>query len=237
MKTYGYGCIDPHFLDLSTSWRWVVNFTPRPLYPQGKGPRYPLDRRLGGPQSRSGRFGEVKILTPTGIRTPTPRSSYTLVLTSLMTCNMNKDCLMLLPLFVIRTMVNYPLRHGSLLGRRYVYICSPFLTSELSGRGGKFLATAAYPPGAETPLVVRLWFGLVPWVGRSSIAERVLSPCRAVFLKFSATVDHYSSGRLRPGRRSCRNIPLNCKRAFFCEWVKHCSWTFHKSCVMFINSK
>jgi hypothetical protein len=28
--------------------------------PQGKSPRYPLDRRLGGPQSRSGRGGEEK---------------------------------------------------------------------------------------------------------------------------------------------------------------------------------
>jgi hypothetical protein len=33
----------------------VVSFTPGPLYPQGKSPSYPLDRRLGGPQSRSGR--------------------------------------------------------------------------------------------------------------------------------------------------------------------------------------
>jgi hypothetical protein len=33
------------------------------LYPQGKGPWYPLDRRLGGPQSRSGRGGEEKILS------------------------------------------------------------------------------------------------------------------------------------------------------------------------------
>jgi hypothetical protein len=50
----------------------VFNFTPRPLYHRGKRPRYPLDRRLGGPQSRSGRFGEEKILDPTGTRTPTP---------------------------------------------------------------------------------------------------------------------------------------------------------------------
>jgi hypothetical protein len=28
---------------------------PAALYPRGKDPRYPLDRRLGGPQSRSGR--------------------------------------------------------------------------------------------------------------------------------------------------------------------------------------
>jgi hypothetical protein len=30
---------------------------PAALYPQGKDPRYPLDRRLGGPQSRSGHRG------------------------------------------------------------------------------------------------------------------------------------------------------------------------------------
>jgi hypothetical protein len=32
---------------------------PATLYP-GKDPRYPLDRKLGGPQSRSGRGGEEK---------------------------------------------------------------------------------------------------------------------------------------------------------------------------------
>jgi hypothetical protein len=31
---------------------------------QGKNPRYPLDRRLGGPQSRSGRCGLEKNLLP-----------------------------------------------------------------------------------------------------------------------------------------------------------------------------
>jgi hypothetical protein len=34
-----------------------------PLYPQGKSPWYPLDRRLGWPQSRSGRGGEEKKFT------------------------------------------------------------------------------------------------------------------------------------------------------------------------------
>jgi hypothetical protein len=46
--------------DLDIRWRWVVIFTPRPLYPQGKVPWYPLDRRLGGPQSRSGGGDEEK---------------------------------------------------------------------------------------------------------------------------------------------------------------------------------
>jgi hypothetical protein len=48
-----------------TSWRWVVSFTPLPLYP-----RYPFYRMLGGPQSQSGRYGEVKMFVPTGTRTP-----------------------------------------------------------------------------------------------------------------------------------------------------------------------
>jgi len=36
----------------------VVSFTPRPLYAQAKSPWYPLDRRLGGAQSRAGSGGE-----------------------------------------------------------------------------------------------------------------------------------------------------------------------------------
>jgi len=45
---------------LGTRWRWVVSFTPRPLYPQGKTPCYTLNRRLGGPQSRSIEYSELK---------------------------------------------------------------------------------------------------------------------------------------------------------------------------------
>jgi hypothetical protein len=44
METSGKsGCIAVRTLDLGTSWRWVVNFTPRPLHPRGRSPRYPLD--------------------------------------------------------------------------------------------------------------------------------------------------------------------------------------------------
>jgi hypothetical protein len=71
------GCIDPYFLDLGTSWRWVVSFTPRPLYPRGKSSQYPLDMRMGGPQSRSGQREDEKNLDPTGTRIPTPWSSST----------------------------------------------------------------------------------------------------------------------------------------------------------------
>jgi hypothetical protein len=39
MKAYwGSGCIDPHFHDLGTSWKWVVSFIPRPLYPRERAP-------------------------------------------------------------------------------------------------------------------------------------------------------------------------------------------------------
>jgi hypothetical protein len=54
------GCIVTRITDLSTRWRCVVSFTPRPFYPQGKSPWYPLERRVGRPQSRSGRGGEEK---------------------------------------------------------------------------------------------------------------------------------------------------------------------------------
>jgi hypothetical protein len=42
---------------------------PAALLP-GKQPRYPLDRRLGGPQSWSGRGGEEKTSLTTGSRNP-----------------------------------------------------------------------------------------------------------------------------------------------------------------------
>jgi hypothetical protein len=42
----------------------VVSFTLRQLYLQGKSPWYPLDRRLGGIQSRSGSGGEEKNAQP-----------------------------------------------------------------------------------------------------------------------------------------------------------------------------
>ena len=51
------------FHDHGTRSGWGVSVTPRPLFTPGK-TRYPLYRRLGGPQ---GRFGQVwKILPPQG---------------------------------------------------------------------------------------------------------------------------------------------------------------------------
>jgi hypothetical protein len=60
----GSGGIAPRIFDLITRWRRVVSFTPRPLYPHGKNPWNPFDRRLGEPQSRSGHGGEEKNSQP-----------------------------------------------------------------------------------------------------------------------------------------------------------------------------
>jgi hypothetical protein len=51
----------------------VVSFTSRPLYPQRKSPWHPLDRSLGGLQSRSEHGGEEKnSQPPTGIEPQNP---------------------------------------------------------------------------------------------------------------------------------------------------------------------
>jgi hypothetical protein len=56
MKAYlRSGDVAPVISNLGTRWKWVVSFTPRPLYP-----RCPLDRWLGWSHSRSGRNGEEK---------------------------------------------------------------------------------------------------------------------------------------------------------------------------------
>jgi hypothetical protein len=56
---------------IGNKWRRVVSFTPWLLYPHGKCPWYPLDRRLGGLQNRSGCGGEEKSFpAPAGTRTP-----------------------------------------------------------------------------------------------------------------------------------------------------------------------
>jgi hypothetical protein len=51
-------------LDLGTSWRGAISFTPRPLYPSGKSHRFPLHMMLDGTQSRHERCGEKKNLLP-----------------------------------------------------------------------------------------------------------------------------------------------------------------------------
>jgi hypothetical protein len=54
----------PRIRDLGTRLRFVISFTPRSLYPQGKSLWYTLHRRLGGPQSRSRHGGKEKNSQP-----------------------------------------------------------------------------------------------------------------------------------------------------------------------------
>jgi hypothetical protein len=56
-------------VELHHSWEVSVHFLVPAPSPPGKEPWYPLDRGLGGPQSRSGCCGEEKNLVPAGNRT------------------------------------------------------------------------------------------------------------------------------------------------------------------------
>jgi len=53
---------------------WVVDATPRPHYPRGK-TRYPLYRRLGGPQGRSERVRKISLPPGFDPRTVQPVAS------------------------------------------------------------------------------------------------------------------------------------------------------------------
>jgi hypothetical protein len=65
MKAYwGSRGIAPRILGLGTRWKWVVSFIHRPLYPRGNSPWYPLGRRLGALQNRSGHGVEEKNSQP-----------------------------------------------------------------------------------------------------------------------------------------------------------------------------
>jgi hypothetical protein len=50
--------------NLGAIWGWVVNATPRPLYPR-EGPI--IFRRIGGPQVRSGQVRKIPPPPPTGV--------------------------------------------------------------------------------------------------------------------------------------------------------------------------
>jgi len=52
----------PPILKLDTGWKWSTSRLA--VLPPGEQPRYPLNRRLGGLQSQSGRFAEDKSPLP-----------------------------------------------------------------------------------------------------------------------------------------------------------------------------
>jgi hypothetical protein len=71
MKIYWGGSIAPRILTLGARWRWVISVTLRPLNLRENDSKYPVDRSLGGLQSRSERGGEEKkIPAPAGNWTP-----------------------------------------------------------------------------------------------------------------------------------------------------------------------
>jgi hypothetical protein len=82
MKTYGKWRYSSTIVDFCTRWKWMVSFTTQPLNSLGKVPWYALERRLGRPQSLSGRSEVVENLCHLlGIK---PRSSirYSLIISS-----------------------------------------------------------------------------------------------------------------------------------------------------------
>jgi hypothetical protein len=54
------------------SWSWHKLEVSGQLHAPTALPPVPIYRRLGGPQSRSGRYGEVKIVTLSGLELPLP---------------------------------------------------------------------------------------------------------------------------------------------------------------------
>jgi hypothetical protein len=51
-------------LYLGDRWKWVVSFSPMSFYAGERSPRFAMYRRLGVPQSLSGRYGEKKTPLP-----------------------------------------------------------------------------------------------------------------------------------------------------------------------------
>jgi hypothetical protein len=82
-----------HYLEVSGQLHGPAAFTPRE-----RAPLYPLNRRLGGPQSRSGRDGEVKILNP--ILTVVPIDLLVMIFSLLSLFWKNKSRLMRSPCFL-----------------------------------------------------------------------------------------------------------------------------------------
>jgi hypothetical protein len=134
----------PRLLELGISWRWLVIFTPLPLYPRGDGPG---THWIGGwVRSRAGLEwrGEEKILDATGTRTPTPRSS-SLQLVSILT-----------PQFIDVTMTKVFLG-GSFFSFCYVFIHILFNDAfsssdyDMTWNGGRIMNWKGYGRKCSSP--------------------------------------------------------------------------------------
>jgi hypothetical protein len=67
----GSECTAPRILQLGTRWKWVVSFTPRPLYLPGKEPLASIGWEAGwAPEAVWTRWWREIFSAPTGTRTP-----------------------------------------------------------------------------------------------------------------------------------------------------------------------
>jgi hypothetical protein len=95
MKTYwGSGGIAPRILDLWTKRRWVVSFTPRPIYQRGKNPISTGKEAGWAPKSVWTRWWREKFPAPAGTGTPIVqlKNSYTSTVSILFTKKRNINC-------------------------------------------------------------------------------------------------------------------------------------------------
>jgi len=69
------------YLGLGARRKWVANFTQRWLYPWEKNPRYPFNRKPGGPRADLDLLHKRKMLFP--CRDSNPRSSKQITLSQL----------------------------------------------------------------------------------------------------------------------------------------------------------
>jgi hypothetical protein len=140
----------------------VVSFTPRKLYP-----RYPLDRRLGGAQSRSERGGEEKNFEPCRESNPV-RPARSLVTTPTETTVTDKWGIQ-----AVRPVENLPHKHNTHEHFAQVTSCS---VTEIAGRLGLSYGTCQR--------ILRTWT-----CGRSA-AHSSLSVQRFLATKNMAVVPH-----------------------------------------------
>jgi hypothetical protein len=97
----------------------VVSFTSLPLCPRGNSPRHPLDRRLVGPQSRSGRCGVEKDLLP-GIQ-PRPSRPYLVAFPTELSQLTRQLCLIQNSLHVLLESFTFPRCFRTPCFTRYIF--------------------------------------------------------------------------------------------------------------------
>jgi hypothetical protein len=121
MKTYwGSGDIASRILDLSTIWRWVVSFTSRPLYPEGKAPDTHWIGGWVGP--RAVLDAVVKRKIPSSRRKSNPR---TLIVQPVAQCYTDWAILSYPPYMVVVSSIRNPkMRHAVMRGTHVnMFLC------------------------------------------------------------------------------------------------------------------